>query len=68
MINQADLAQKNTQFTTDQARQIEGLLIDFFNQQENRSLEEIDAERNYLSMELVFLMDVLKSMVASIIL
>ena len=39
MINQADLAQKNTQFTTDQARQIEGLLIDFFNQQENRSLE-----------------------------
>ena len=39
VINQAELAQKNTQFTTDQARQIEGLLMDFYNSQENRSLE-----------------------------
>ncbi len=38
-ISQADLAQKNTQFTVEQARQIESMLMDFFNQQENRSLE-----------------------------
>jgi len=42
-INQAELAQKNTQFTTDQARQIETLLIEFYNQQENRTLEAAKA-------------------------
>ena len=38
-ISQADLAQKNTQFTVEQARQIEGMLMEFFNQQETRSLD-----------------------------
>lgn len=38
-INQAELAQKNTHFTIEQARMLEGLLMEFFNQQENRLLE-----------------------------
>ena len=38
-INQAELAQKNTQFTIDQARQLEMILVDFYNSQEGRTLE-----------------------------
>lgn len=42
-INQADLAQKNTHFTVEQARQLEGMLIEFFNQQQNRVLDAAKA-------------------------
>ena len=38
-ISQAELAQKNTQFTVDQARQIESSLMDFFTAQQSRVLE-----------------------------
>lgn len=38
-IGQADLEQKNIQFTVTQATQIEGLLTEFYNNQENRSFE-----------------------------
>lgn len=39
MIEQADLAQKNTHFMLEMGRQAEGILRDFHNQQENRSLD-----------------------------
>jgi hypothetical protein len=39
IINQAELAQKNTQFTVDQARQIESSLMDFFQRQQDRLFE-----------------------------
>lgn len=39
MINQAELAQKNTQFIIEKGIQLEGLLRDFFNNQQNRALE-----------------------------
>lgn len=38
-ISQAELAQKNTQFTTEQAIRIEQVLREFFNANETRSLE-----------------------------
>jgi len=39
MINQAELAQKNTQFMVEKGIQLEGILRDFFNQQSNRALD-----------------------------
>ncbi|MCE7740238.1 MAG: hypothetical protein GPJ50_12760, partial [Candidatus Heimdallarchaeota archaeon] len=39
MINQAELAQKNTQFMVDKGIQLEGILRDFFNAQANRAFE-----------------------------
>ncbi|WP_289020410.1 hypothetical protein [Desulfobacter postgatei] len=39
IINQAELAQKNTQFTVEQARQIEASLMDFFQRQQDRLFE-----------------------------
>lgn len=38
-IAQAELAQKNTQFTVEQAGILEKMLVDFFNAQQNRSLQ-----------------------------
>lgn len=38
-INQAELEQKNVQFSLEQATKIEGILSDFYNSQENRALE-----------------------------
>lgn len=43
VISQAELAQKNTQFTTEQAKQLEKMLMDFYHQQESRSLEAAKA-------------------------
>ena len=39
LISQAELAQNNTQFTTQQAVVLEQMLVNFFNDQENRSLQ-----------------------------
>jgi hypothetical protein len=38
-INQAELAQKNTHFTIEQASILERMLVDFFNNQQNRALQ-----------------------------
>lgn len=38
-INQAELAQKNTQFSVQEGRVLEGLLMDFWQNQQNRALE-----------------------------
>ena len=38
-INQAELAQKNTQFTTEQAGLLEKMLVDFHNSQQERALK-----------------------------
>jgi len=37
-INQAELAQRNTQFTTEQAVVLERMLVEFFNSQQDRAL------------------------------
>jgi hypothetical protein len=38
-INQAELAQKNTHFTLEQARLLEQLLVEFYTNQQNRALQ-----------------------------
>jgi hypothetical protein len=43
ILNQTDLAQKNRQFMIEKAVQIEGLMIDLFNNSENRTLEAANA-------------------------